>query len=58
MRPTTEEVCLDAGKSACFRASALPTDCFDCQARPAMRDLLLAKTPERAILVETLGNPA
>jgi hypothetical protein len=50
MRPTTREVCLDAGKSACFRALALPTDCFNCQARPATRDLLLAKTPEGAIL--------
>jgi hypothetical protein len=44
-----------AGTSRCDRrrercALALPTDCFDCQARPATRDLLLAKTPEGAIL--------
>jgi hypothetical protein len=58
MRQTkTGEVHLDAGKSACFRASARPAGCFDCRARP-LRAIYVGEDAGRSDPgFKPIGNP-
>ena len=47
---TTAEVRPDASKSACFRACATLTGCYDCQPRTLLAIYPCQGTPEGAIL--------
>jgi wyosine [tRNA(Phe)-imidazoG37] synthetase (radical SAM superfamily) len=54
---TTAKVRLDAGKSACFRASARPTGRFDCLPR-TLRAIYRCRRRRRGrSWLQTIGNP-